>query len=142
VKVFRRSERGFTLVELLIAMVILSIIAAIAVPTAISLIGGSETKAGEAELANVQAAVDAMMADQGLSRLPNPVTTATSNMSKFPDWESDLVGGYVLYPGTTYKNKDAYGNPDADKFMRTATTKGTYTCAADGQVTQVTTGYE
>ncbi len=132
---FLRGQRGFTLIEVLIAVGILAVLAGIAVPVVTHLRGGSETSAAEAELSNVQAAVDALMADQGLASLSNPVTTATNNMKKFPDWESDVAGGYVLYPDTTYKNSDA------DKFMRQVTTKGTYTCTADGTVTQVTTGY-
>ncbi len=132
---FLRGQRGFTLVEILIAVAILAVLAGIAVPVVIHLRGGSETSAAEAELSNIQAAVDAMMSDQGLESLSNPVTTATSDMKKFPDWESDTAGGYVLYPDTKYKNSDT------DKFIRQATTTGTYTCAADGTVTQAGTGY-
>ena len=132
---FLKGQSGFTLIELLIAVAILALLAGIAVPVVAHLQGGSETGAAEAELSNVQAAVDAMMADQSLASLPNPVSTATNDMSQFPDWESAVAGGYVLYPGTTYKNSDT------DKFIRQATTKGTYTCAADGTVTQATTVY-
>ena len=131
-----RGRRGFTLIEILIAVGILSILAGIAVPVVTHLRGGSETSAAEAELSNVQAAVDAMMADQGLTTLPHPVSSATSNMKQFPDWDATLKG-YVLYPDAT----TGYRNSDADKFIRQANATGTYTCAADGTVTQVTTGY-
>ena len=134
-KRFLTGQGGFTLLEILIAVGILAVVAGVTVPVVAHITTGSETKAAAAELSNVQAAVDAMMADQELSALSNPVTTATNNMKQFPDWESATAGGYVLYPDAKYKNSDT------DKFIRHATTKGTYTCSADGTVTQATTGY-
>lgn len=128
-------QPGFTLVEILIAVAILAILAGVAIPAVSGLLSGSKAKAAKTELSNIQSAVDSLMADQELSSLPNPVTTATNNMSKFPDWESDGAGGYVLNPGATKKNSDS------DKFTRQTTTKGTYKAAADGTVTQETTGY-
>ena len=128
-------QQGFTLVEILITVGIMAILAGIAVPVVAHLTGAAQTDAAAAELANVQAAVDSLLADQDLASLPNPVTTATTNMSQFPDWQSTSPYGYVFYPGTNYRNSDT------DKFMRKSTTKGTYTVVADGTVTQVTTGY-
>ncbi len=58
------DEKGFTLVEILIAVGILAILAAIAVPTVGSLLSSSANKAELGELANVQAALDSLMADQ------------------------------------------------------------------------------
>ena len=50
-----KNERGFTLVEILIAVAILGIVAAVAVPTVATIKSRSETKANPGELANVQA---------------------------------------------------------------------------------------
>jgi len=123
-----------TLIELLIALGILALLVSSPLRIGKHLIGGAETSTASAELSNVQSAVDAMMLDQKLSSIPNPVTAATSDMSKFPDWENDSNGGYVLYPDSVYKNRGA------DNYIAGNTT-GTYLCANDGTVTQFTTGY-
>ena len=57
---------------------------AVEVPTFESSTEG-ELEAAETELANVQAATFALMVDNELSELPNPVTVATNDMETFPD---------------------------------------------------------
>ena len=64
----------------------------------------------------MQTAMDTMMAKNALTTVT--ATSATANMSSFPT-------GNVLYPN----------------YLRTATTKGTYSCSTTGLVTQATTGY-
>ena len=113
-----RSDRGFTVVELLIVVAVLGVIAAIVVPSMTEVVGHSETKAAVAELSTVQAAMNTMMAKEGLSSV-TAVTTATCNMTEFPD--------------ATY--------PVSPSYLRASTTNGTYTCTSGGVVTQVSTGY-
>ena len=131
---FLKSQRGFTLIELLVAVGILAILAGVAVPVTLKFTGTSQTKSAQAELANVQVAVDAMMADQGLGALPDPgpgtsgalrSATATSDMSLFP---YTAAGAYALM-----------GSASGD-YLRENTT-GTYTVDTTGKVTQATTGY-
>ena len=62
--------------------------------------------------------MDTMMTKSGLSTV-TAVTSATKDMTAFPD------ATHPLYPN----------------YLRSATTKGTYTCTAGGLVTQVATGY-
>jgi len=115
-KRIHRNSKGFTLVELLIVVAIMGVLAAVAIPNLTGFVGEGETEAALAGKITVQAAMDVMMADAGVSSVT--ATTATSSMSAFPT-----------------------GNPLYPNYMRTATTKGTYSCTSSGLVTQSATGY-
>jgi len=113
-------------------------------------------EAAETELRNIQTAVIAMMVDNNLTSIPNPVTTATNDMRAFPDATSacgiDKIAdpnGNIYTPG----DKNGYILYDHDiiadgiqtqlvNYVATRYTKGTYIVDVSGTVTQVTTGYE
>ncbi len=153
-----RGEKGFTLIELLIVVAILGVLAAVVIPNVGRFIGRGETEAAETEFSNVQSAVIAMMTDNGIDTLPNPVTAATSNMSAFPDATSQagVAGEKETDPNgdtyTTGSDKDGYilyqhdlAADGADNvtvnYVATETTKGTYIVDSAGTVTQQSTGY-
>ncbi len=152
----KRGEKGFTLIELLIVVAILGVLAAVVIPNVGRFIGRGESEAADTEFANVQSAVVAMMVDNQLSTLPNPVTVATGNMSLFPDDTSAVTVDKLNDPdGTAYQAGDKDGfilyqhDITADNsvnttvnYVATEMTKGTYTVDAEGTVTQETTGYE
>ena len=108
------------------------------------------------DLDNVQLAVKAMMLDNGLRTLPNPVTVATNDMSAFPDISVcgiDKIldpngnayvagkdkGGYLLYAHDITGDATSTGLVD---YLTKQHTKFTYTVDSSGTVAQVTTGLE
>ncbi len=62
---FRHGQKGFTLIELLVVVAILGVLAAVAIPNVARFIDSGEEEAANTELANVQTAVTAYMADNG-----------------------------------------------------------------------------
>lgn len=114
-------ERGFTLVEILIAVAILGIVAAVAVPTVATIKSRSEAKANAGELMNVASALHSMMSDQELTTVTTILqASATNSMAAFPD------GTYPLYGGGT------------GDYLRQSTTKCTYYVTSAGKVGQDT----
>ncbi len=118
--------------------------------------GHGKTETAATEFANIQSAVVAMMVDNNLTRLPNPVTTATNDMGAFPDATSvcgidkiqDQKGnryqvgdkdGFILYQHDIVA--DGSATVHLVSYVTTRYSKGSYTVDAQGTVTQVTTGY-
>lgn len=116
---------------------------------AISLDGTGEQEAKDTEVATIQAAVHALMVDNELAMLSNPVTTPTDDMSAFPDLSicgidkySDVYGqkyirgldkdGFILY------QHDRIADGLADTVNYVATRYSTYEYSIDsyGTVTQ------
>lgn len=112
-----KGEAGFTLTELLIVVAILGVLVAVVLPNFVGLLGGAQSTSASAELNIVQTAVDAKMAAENLATIP-AINVATNDMTS-------AAGGFDLAP----------------TYMRSSTTKGTYTMDATGAVAQVTTGY-
>lgn len=151
-----KGEKGFTLIELLIVVAILGVLAAVVIPNVGRFIGRGEKEAWETELSNIQSAVVAMMVDNGISTLTNPIGTPTKVMSAFPD--NTAAGNKGNDPsGTAYDGSDKLGfvlyqhdiiggdgsdNTSLVNYVATENTTGSYTVNSQGTVIQNLTGYE
>jgi len=75
-----KSQRGFTLVELLVVIGIIGALAAVVIPNVSRFAGSGDTAANSTEVQTVQAAIDLYMADTASIAVPAQVI-ATSDMT-------------------------------------------------------------
>ncbi len=93
----KNSQRGFTLIELLVVIGILASLAAVAIPTYSRFFGQGEEEANLTELSNIQAAMDAMLAQNGLKFVAVLDAPGTNDFSAQPTAEGDFEPEF-LYP--------------------------------------------
>ena len=120
----KNSQRGFTLIELLIVIGILATLAAVAIPTYARFFGQGEEEANLTELSNIQAAMDAMLAQNGLKFVAVLDAPGTNDFSAQPTAEGEFEPEF-LYP--TFLR---FGNADNP-------TKCLYSWNNIGKLTQV-----
>ena len=105
----RKSEKGFTLVELLVVVGIIVALAAVIIPNVSRFTGKGTEGAMDAEMQNVQAAMDTMMADKGITTVTASVAlaAATNDFATKPTGDAladplDPDGGYLRTAVTNY----------------------------------------
>lgn len=89
-KAFRKSEKAFTLMELIVILAILGILGAVLVPNITRFLGRGSSEAAAMELQAVQQAMDLYMAD-------NNVTTVTQQTNAIRDLSASTPPLYPNY---------------------------------------------
>ena len=113
------KQRGFTLIELLVVIGIIAALAAVVIPNVAQFMGRGDTAADEAELQNVQSAIDLLMTDNSLT-----VVTA-----------GGPVGNTAGEWASTDFDPDAVATAFLSTYLRLDPTKCDYTWDAAGLVT-------
>ncbi len=92
-------QKGFTLIEVLLVITIMGVLAAIAVPNLISFLDTGKTEAMETERDGVQAAMIAVMMDNGITSV-TPRAAPLGDLTGWPIWAGKQAGdndfGYFL----------------------------------------------
>ena len=122
----RSGDSGFTLVELLVVVGIIVALAAVIIPNVASFANKGEEGAKAAERDNIQASIDAFMADNSYSTLPGTAQEAAN----------DQAGGSSSNNFSTTGILDLESNgPSGGNFMRATSTSYFYCWSVSGLVT-------
>ena len=123
----RRTDAGYTLLELLVVLGILGLIVAFAAPKVIGYLERSKTRAAEIEISNISAALDLYRLDNG------SYPTADEGLKALVEKPTNARRWHGPYLNRTDGIIDPWGRP----FLYTPPTEGNapvvYSYGADGK---------
>lgn len=121
------SERGFTLLELLVVLAVLGLLAALVGPQVLRYLGSSKSQAAGVQIRNVTAALDLYRLDNGdLPTAEEGLAALIKDPGSAPAW----AGPYLPEPSAI---NDPWGRPYLYRNPGTKREVDVYSLGADGK---------
>jgi len=108
----RRSQAGFTLVEILVVITIIGLIMALVGPRVLNYLGESKAKAAKIQIESFSSALDLYYLDLGRYPSSNEGLTALTRGNNAPGWNGPYLRGGVV-PNDPWGHTYVYRSPGA-----------------------------
>ena len=106
----RKSQAGFTLVEILVVITIIGLIMALVGPRVLIYLGESKTKAARIQIESFSSALDLYFLDLGRYPNTNEGLTALARGNNAPGWNGPYLRGGVV-PNDPWGHSYVYRSP-------------------------------
>ena len=106
----RRSQAGFTLVEILVVITIIGLIMALVGPRVLNYLGESKAKAAKIQIESFASALDLYYLDLGRYPSSNEGLTALTRGNNAPGWNGPYLRGGVV-PNDPWGHSYVYRSP-------------------------------
>jgi len=106
----RRSQAGFTLVEILVVITIIGLIMALVGPRVLNYLGESKAKAAKIQIESFSSALDLYYLDLGRYPSSNEGLTALTRGNNAPGWNGPYLRGGVV-PNDPWGHSYVYRSP-------------------------------